>query len=201
MKQVALAAQKREKVGKEISKKLRKQGKIPAIIYGPGIDPLPIAVNFNEFEKIYNRYKGETVLYLIEVANGETQKYQCILKEIQRDPVTDRFIHLDFYAVSTENVIEIEVPLEFVGRPVGLTKGGILEIFMHELTVKCLPTAIPDKIVVDISHLDLGDSLHVRDIKVPEGVKIKDRPEETVCTVVAEEEEKAEGAEETPPTE
>jgi large subunit ribosomal protein L25 len=201
MKQVVLTAQKREKVGKEICKKLRKQGKIPAIIYGPGVDPLHIAVNFNEFEKVYNRYKGETVLYLLEVANGETQKYQCILKELQRDPVTDRFIHLDFYAVSTENVIEIEVPIEFVGRPVGLTKGGILEIFMHELTVECLPTAIPDKIVVDISHLDLGDSLHVRDIKVPEGVKIKDRPEETVCTVVAEEEEKTEGAEETPTTE
>jgi large subunit ribosomal protein L25 len=200
MKQVVLPAQKREKVGKEICKKLRKQGKIPAIIYGPGIDPLPIAVNFNEFEKVYNRYKGETVLYLLEVANGETQKYQCILKELQRDPVTDRVIHLDFYAVSTENAIEIEVPIEFVGRPVGLTKGGILEIFMHKLTVECIPTAIPDKIVVDISHLDLGDSLHVRDIKVPEGVKIKDRPEETVCTVVAEEEEKAEGAEETPTT-
>jgi len=200
MNQVVLPAQKREKVGKEICKKLRKQGKIPAIIYGPGIEPLPIAVNFNEFEKVYNRYKGETVLYLLEVANGETQKYQCILKELQRDPVTDRVIHLDFYAVSTENVIEIEVPIEFVGRPVGLTKGGILEIFMHELTVECLPTAIPDKIVVDISHLDLGDSLHVRDIKVPEGVKIKDLPEETVCTVVAEEEEKAEGAEETPTT-
>jgi LSU ribosomal protein L25P len=72
---------------------------------------------------------------------------------------------------------------------------------LHELTVECLPTAIPDKIVVDISHLDLGDSLHVRDIKVPEGVKIKDRPEETVCTVVAEEEEKVEGAEETTTTE
>jgi large subunit ribosomal protein L25 len=200
MKQVALAAQKRENVGKEISKKLRKQGKIPAIIYGPGIDSLPIAVNFNEFEKVYNRYKGETVLYLLEVSNGETQKYQCILKEFQRDPVTDRFIHLDFYAVSAENVLEIEVPIEFVGRPVGLTKGGILEVFLHELTVECLPTAIPDKIVVDISHLDLGDSLHVRDIKVPEGVKIKDRPEETVCTVVAEEEEKVEGAEETTTT-
>ena len=200
MKQVALSAQKRENVGKEISKKLRKQWKIPAIIYGPGIDPLPIAVNFNEFEKVYNRYKGETVLYLLEVANGETQKYQCILKEFQRDPVTDRFIHLDFYAISSENVLEIEVPIEFVGRPVGLTKGGILEVFLHELTVECLPNAIPDKVVIDISHLDLGDSLHVRDIKVSEGVKIKDRPEETVCTVVAEEEEKVEGAEETTTT-
>jgi|YNPBryunderm2012_1023409.scaffolds.fasta_scaffold18971_2 large subunit ribosomal protein L25 len=200
MKQVALSAQKRENVGKEISKKLRKQWKIPAIIYGPGIDPLPIAVNFNEFEKAHNRYKGETVLYLLEVANGETQKYQCILKEFQRDPVTDRFIHLDFYAISSENVLEIEVPIEFVGRPVGLTKGGILEVFLHELTVECLPNAIPDKVVIDISHLDLGDSLHVRDIKVSEGVKIKDRPEETVCTVVAEEEEKVEGAEETTTT-
>jgi len=200
MKQVALSAQKRENVGKEISKKLRKQGKIPAIIYGPGIDPLPIAVNFNEFEKAHNRYKGETVLYLLEVSNFETQKYQCILKEFQRDPVTDRFIHLDFYAISSENVLEIEVPIEFVGRPVGLTKGGILEVFLHELTVECLPNAIPDKVVIDISHLDLGDSLHVRDIKVSEGVKIKDRPEETVCTVVAEEEEKVEGAEETTTT-
>jgi len=188
MKQATLSAQKRDKVGKESSKKLRKQGKIPAIIYGPGIEPVPIALNLNDFEKIYNRYKGETVLYILEVANGDTQRHQCILKDFQRDPVTDKFIHLDFYAVSAESVLEIEVPIEFVGRPVGLTKGGILEVFLHELTVECLPTAIPDKIIVDISHLDLGESLHVGDIKVPEGVRIKDRPDETVCTVVAEEE-------------
>jgi len=189
MKQASLTALKREGKGKEVCKKLRREGKIPGIIYGPGLTPIAIAVNYNEFERLYNRYKGETVLFLIEVKNGESKRYQCILKEFQRHPVTDGFVHLDFYAVSSDKPIELEIPIEFTGRPVGLTKGGVLEVFLHELTVECLPTAIPDKIVVDISHLDLGESLHVRDIKVPEGVKIKDRPEETVCTIVAEAEE------------
>ncbi len=197
MKQVILSAQKRTKTGKEVSKKLRRNGYIPAIIYGPSQSSLPIAVKYSEFDKIYQRYKGETILYTLEIDNGGKERIQAILKEWQRDPVTDMFIHLDFYAVSGDQTIELEIPIEFVGRPIGLTKGGILEVFLHELTIECLPTAIPDKIVVDISHLDIGHSLHVRDIKVGEGIKIKDRPEETVCTIVAEEEAGAETGEET----
>jgi large subunit ribosomal protein L25 len=187
MKQVTLSAIKREKTGKETAKKLRRQGLVPAIIYGHHFDPLPIAVKFSELESILHKYKGETLLFNLEINNGQTSKVQAILKEYQIHPVTDKIIHLDFLAIKEGETITLDIPLEFVGRPVGLTRGGVLEILMHELTIECLPANIPDKIQVDISNLDVGDVLHVKDIQVPEGVKVVDDPEETVVTIVAEE--------------
>ncbi len=186
MRQVSLNAIKREKTGKEVAKKLRKQGLIPAIIYGPNFDPLPIAVKFNELESILHKYKGETLLFSLEFTNGQTSKVQAILKEYQIHPVTDKIIHLDFLAIKEGETISLDVPLEFIGRPVGITRGGLLEILMHDLTIECLPANVPDKIKVDVSNLDVGDVLHVKDIKVPEGVKVLDDPEETVVTIVAE---------------
>ncbi len=186
MRQVSLSAIKREKTGKEFAKKLRKQGLVPAIVYGPNFEPLPIAVKFNELESILHKYKGETLLFSLEFNNGEVSRIQVILKEYQIHPVTDKIIHLDFIAIKEGETISLDIPLEFIGRPVGITKGGLLEILMHDLTIECLPSNIPDKIKVDISGLDVGDVLHVKDIKVPEGVKVLDDPEETVVTIVAE---------------
>jgi len=202
MKQVTLNVIKREKTGKEICKKLRKEGLIPAIVYGPHIQSLPIAVKSNELESILIKHKGETILFNLQLTNGEPSKIQAILKEYQTHPVTDKIIHIDFLAIHEKETITIDVPLEFIGKPVGISKGGILEILLHELTIECLPSKIPDKITVDISHLDIGDVLHVKDIKVPEGIRVLDDPEETVVTILTEE--KEEGAEgETPekPTE
>ncbi|MFN3567979.1 MAG: 50S ribosomal protein L25/general stress protein Ctc [Caldimicrobium sp.] len=187
MKQIVLQAETREKTGKEVSKKLRKKGLIPAILYGKDIQPIPLTIRYSDFEKIYNKVKGETVIYTLEFNDKEFKK-QAILKEIQRDPLTDRIIHIDFQSIEEGRPIEVEVPLEFVGKPIGITKGGILEIMLHELTIECLPSEIPDKIVVDISGLDIGDSLHVKDVQVPQGLKVKDHPEDTIATVVAEEE-------------
>ncbi len=186
MKQVTLSAIKREKTGKEISKKLRKQGLIPAIVYGPRFQPLPIAVKFNELESILIKHKGETLLFNLELTDGEPSKIQAILKDYQTHPITDKIIHIDFLAIHEEETITLDIPLEFLGKPVGISKGGVLEILLHELTIECLPSNIPNKIYIDISNLDVGDVLHVKDIKVPEGVKVINDPEETVLTIVAE---------------
>jgi len=186
MKQVTLSAIKREKTGKEISKKLRKQGLIPAIVYGPRFQPLPIAVKFNELESILIKHKGETLLFNLELSDGEPSKIQAILKDYQIHPITDKIIHIDFLAIHEEETITLDIPLEFLGKPVGISKGGVLEILLHELTIECLPSNIPDKIYIDISNLDVGDVLHVKDIKVPEGIKVINDPEETVLTIVAE---------------
>lgn len=189
MKQVNLTVFKREKTGKETAKKLRKNGLIPAIVYGVHTLPIPIVVKFNELEKIFNKYKEETLLFNLEIINEEVIKKQAIIKDYQIHPVTDQIIHIDFLVIEEAKPIEIEVPLEFVGKPVGVSKGGILEILKHEVTVECLPTQIPDKIIVEISHLDIGDVLHVKDLKVSEEIKIKDSPDETLVTIVAEKEE------------
>lgn len=186
MKQVTLSAIKREKTGKEISKKLRNQGLIPAIVYGPRFQPLPIAVKFNELESILIKHKGETLLFNLELTDSEPYKIQAILKDYQIHPLTDKIIHIDFLAIHEEETITLDISLEFLGKPIGISKGGVLEILLHELTIECLPSNIPDKIYVDISNLDVGDVLHVKDIKVPEGVKVINDPEETVLTIVAE---------------
>jgi large subunit ribosomal protein L25 len=192
MKQVILNAIKREKTGKEICKKLRKQGLIPAIVYGPHFQPLPIAVKSSELESALIKHKGETILFNLQLANGEPSKIQAILKDYQTHPVTDKIIHIDFLAIHEKETITIDVPLEFIGKPVGISKGGILEILLHELTIECLPSEIPDKITVDISNLDIGDVLHVKDIKVPKGIKVVDNPEETVATILTEAKEEVE---------
>jgi len=114
------------------------------------------------------------------------------LKEYQTHPVTDKIIHIDFLAIHEKETITIDVPLEFIGKPVGISKGGILEILLHELTIECLPSEVPDKITVDISNLDIGDVLHVKDIKVPKGIKVVDNPEETVATILTEAKEEVE---------
>lgn len=186
MRQVVLTSFKREKTGKEIAKKLRKKGLIPAIIYGPHINPIPISVKFSELESILNKHKGETLLFNLEIINGESFKIQAILKEYQTDPITDKIIHIDFLAIHEKNLITIDVPLEFIGKPIGITKGGVLEILLHELSIECLPSNIPDKIQVDITNLDIGDVLHVKDIKVPEGIRIAEDLEKTVVTIVTE---------------
>ncbi len=186
MRQVTLSSFIREKPGKKTSKKLRKKGLIPAIIYGSHIDPIPIYVKFSELESILNKHKGETLLFNLKIENEKPSQIQAILKEYQIDPVTDKIIHIDFLAIHEKNLITIDVPLEFIGKPVGITKGGVLEILLHELSIECLPSNIPDKIQVDISNLDIGDVLHVKDIKVPEGVKVIEDPEETVVTIVIE---------------
>jgi large subunit ribosomal protein L25 len=192
MKQVILNAIKREKTGKEICKKLRKQGLIPAIVYGPHFQPLPIAVKSSELESALIKHKGETILFNLQLANGEPSKIQAILKDYQIHPVTDKIIHIDFLAIHEKETITIDVPLEFIGKPVGISKGGILEILLHELTIECLPSEVPDKITVDISNLDIGDVLHVKDIKVPKGIKVVDNPEETVATILTEAKEEVE---------
>ena len=197
MKQVNITAFKREKTGKNFAKKLRKQGLIPAIIYGPRDIPMPIAVKFNELERIFARYKGETIIFNIKIQNGETINKSAILKDYQTDPVTDRIIHLDFYAIHEGETLSIDVPLEFVGKPEGVAKGGVLEILRHEITIECTPANIPDKIQIDISSLDIGDTLHIEDIKLPEGVKIAEDPKEPVVTIVAEQTESEATEEET----
>lgn len=111
------------------------------------------------------KIKGETVIFNLEFTDNKNFTKKAILKEIQRNPITDKVIHLDFQSIEEGKPLEVEVPIEFIGKPLGLTKGGILEIMLHTLTIECLPTDMPDKIVVDLSSLDLGDSLHVRDIK------------------------------------
>ncbi len=177
---------KREKTGKEIARKLRGQGMIPGVLYGPGADPIPLAVRANELKKVLFRYRGEQILFNLNVEdNGSSLQKMALVKELQYHPVTDEIIHVDFYEISMDREVEVEVPIEVVGKAKGVERGGHLQLLLHTMTVSCLPGAIMDKIEVDVSDLDIGDVVHVRDLTPPEGVRYLDHPDEPVVTILA----------------
>ncbi|MEJ7554209.1 MAG: 50S ribosomal protein L25/general stress protein Ctc [Aquificaceae bacterium] len=170
-------------------KKFRREGYVPVEIYGKGVENTHAYISMRDL-KAFPR--GETFLIEAEI-NGE--KRVCLLKEIQFGWLGDNPIHVDFQDITHVSEIEVEVPIEFVGTPVGVGLGGTFEPLMHSLTIKARLDKLPEKIVVDVSGLGLGDALHVRDIVPPEGCVIMDSPEETVAVVLEPE------AEETTPTE
>ncbi len=170
-------------------KKFRREGYVPVEIYGKGVENTHAYISMRDLKAFP---KGETFLIEAEI-NGE--KRVCLLKEIQFGWLGDNPIHVDFQDITHVSEIEVEVPIEFVGTPVGVGLGGTFEPLMHSLTIKARLDKLPEKIVVDVSGLGLGDALHVRDIVPPEGCVIMDSPEETVAVVLEPE------AEETTPTE
>ncbi len=170
-------------------KRFRREGYVPVEIYGKGVENTHAYISMRDLKAFP---KGETFLIEAEI-NGE--KRVCLLKEIQFGWLGDNPIHVDFQDITHVSEIEVEVPIEFVGTPVGVGLGGTFEPLMHSLTIKARLDKLPEKIVVDVSGLGLGDALHVRDIVPPEGCVIMDSPEETVAVVLEPE------AEETTPTE
>ena len=187
MRRIEVKLLPRSSEGKKSEKKQRKrEGYIPVEIYGKGVDNVHAYMNLKDFNSLPH---GETFLIVAEV-NGD--KRVCFLKEVQYGWLGDNPIHVDLYDISKVKEIDIEVPLEFVGTPAGVSLGGTFEIVLNTLTVRASVESIPDKITIDVSGLGLGDSLHVRDIQPPANCTILDNPEEVVAVVLEPE------AEETP---
>jgi len=185
MGQIIKLEAKSRGIGKQIAKKLRREGLLPAIIYGGGRpEATPISISQKALKDLMH-YHG-----LIELSIDEGKdKRMVILKDIQYDYLGTNPVHVDFQEVKMDEPIETVVELEFVGEPKGVREGGTLEILMRELDIKCLPGNIPEKIVIDISNLGVGDVLHVKDIPAPEGVEFLNSPDETVVVISKSEEE------------
>ncbi len=189
MKRVKVKLLPRTPGKKSELKRMRREGYIPVEIYGKGVENAHAWISAKDFLSLPH---GETFLMEVEL-NGERRL--CILKDVQYGWLGDNPIHVDLYDLANVKEIEVEVPIEFVGTPAGVELGGTFEALMHTLTVKAKPSELPDRIVVDVSGLGLGDAIHVRDIKAPEGCVILDNPEETVAIVIEPEEEATEEAE------
>ena len=185
MATVDLKGEVRTAVGKAEAKRLRRALRIPGIVYGGPQGPLPVVVSPQELLSALGA--GENVL--INLSLGGTEEIQTrmvILKELQLDPVKGRPLHADFLEVSMERKIRVEVPVVLAGESVGVkSKGGILEQPLRQLFVECLPLNIPERITVDVSALDIGDAIHVRDLTVGEGVRILEDAGRVVTSVVA----------------
>ena len=193
MGDILLKAQVREETGKEISRKLRAQGLIPAILYGPSVQPIPLVVNPTAVLKILEKEQAASSFLDLEITDGKNSQIKKVLiKDVDFHPATDQLIHVDFYQITVGKELTLDVPIVIVGKAKGVEKGGVLEQNLRELTISCLPKLVPSHIEIDVANLDIGDSIHVADISVPEGIKIENDPQVPVVTLVAPEEAKAE---------
>ncbi len=199
MERRQLEAIPRKQLGKGPCRRLRREGFVPAIFYGHKETPLPLAVRASDLKKLLSRAEARASFIDLRIKgeNGNEVRKLVLLKEIQRDPVKDIYLHVDLYGVAMDEEIYMEVPIHLVGRPVGVEKGGILEQILREVEVKGLPGDIPPRIDVDVSSLDIGDAVHVEDLRL-EKIKIMADPDQAIATVIAptvEEEEVEEEAE------
>jgi len=180
---IQLKGARRESIGKGGARKARAAGQIPGVIYGHGETPQPIAVDFREFELALRGHKGSNAIVNLNVGGGEVT---ALVRDVQYDPLSRAIIHLDFQHISLTEQIEVEVPVQFVGIPVGVKDGGgILEHLVRTLTVKCLPTAIPASIDVDVTALNIGQNLHVGDLAPGVGYQMITDAGVAVAAVVA----------------
>jgi large subunit ribosomal protein L25 len=182
----ALAAQIRKGTGKGATRSLRRQSLVPAVLYGPAVEPLPLAVDPKALKKLLTTGSGENVLFDLTISNGGgVQSHRVMIKEIQVDPVKRTVLHVDFCVISMDKKITLEVPIILKGVPAGASDGGILQQVLRAIEISCLPDRIPDALELDVSALGVGESRHVSDLKVPEGVELVDDERLTVVTVAA----------------
>ena len=187
MEETKLDVQVRTEIGRQHINKIRSQNFVPAIVYGEKKKPTPIKVDRSSYEKIMRAHHGANILFHLNVMEGEKKlrDYSAIVREEQHDPVHDNLLHIDFQRIKLDEEIEVDVQIIPKGEAIGVKKGGgSIDQPIHELDVICLPTNIPEHIVVDITNLEIGDAIHVADLKLPAGVKTKHDPEAMVLSIV-----------------
>jgi large subunit ribosomal protein L25 len=181
-KQVKLAAQTRSETGRSAVKKIKSAGFVPAVIYSHTEAPLSLKVTERDIDTVLSHALGEHLLVDLEIVGAPNR--MALIQEVQHHPVTQRVLHVDFQGVSANEEIESSVPVEAIGEALGVKSyGGILEQLLRSLTIRCLPQDLPELISVDVTHLNVGDTLHVADIKLPAGVTADDEGDVTVFMV------------------
>lgn len=181
-KQVKLAARPRAEVGRNAVKQVHARGSVPAVIYGSKNEPQNLEVSNKELQQLLAHAVGENILVELEVAGQGTRL--SLIQEVQHHPVKSTILHVDFHEVSLNEEIEAEIPVEATGEALGVkTYGGLLEQSIRALPIRCLPQNLPEIITVDVSALNVGESLHVKDLVLPKGVTAATDAELTVFLV------------------
>lgn len=177
-----LKAEKRDRAGKGAARKLRAAGKVPAVVYGQGGEALAVTVDAHDARYLFERISVENTIISVEV---EGESFETLVREIQVHPSRADLLHVDFYRLQKGVKVDVEIPVHLNGTPVGVkSHGGVLQQVIHELPVLTIPSLIPDSFEIDVSGLDVGDSLHVSDIELPEGVEVQLEMDQTVCSVI-----------------
>jgi large subunit ribosomal protein L25 len=197
----ALAVEVREGLGKGVARKLRVAKRIPAVLYGRGKPSVSISLDPAALEKLLRASTAglNTLIDLAVAGRADLAGKVVIVKELQREPIRGGLLHADLYEVDLSKTIEVSVPIHVVGIPVGVSlNGGILDTALREVEIECLPRAIPSALEVDVSALDVGESIHVRDLVVPDGVTVLSDRDLAVVSVVLPAAEEAPAAVEAP---
>ncbi|MBI5741369.1 MAG: 50S ribosomal protein L25 [Nitrospirae bacterium] len=190
MEKVLVKADIRSETGKGSARSLRRKNLLPAVMYGLG-KSVTLKLDMKEIQKLIYAGAGEHALITLELneGNSRTSEHPVLIKEYQKEPLTDELLHVDLLEVSLEKIIKVTVPIVIIKEPAGIKLGGIMQHRVREVEVECLPTQIPDKIEIDAGNVEIGHSLHVSDIPSQEGIKIVTDPSEVILSVTAPKEE------------
>lgn len=186
MERISLNASVRNESGKGVARSLRRSGRIPAVLCGKGVST-SLSLDPAKVRKLIMLGHAESTLIdlKLEGAADKSDKI-AILRDYQKDPVTGELLHVDFFEVSMDEKIRVTVPIELTGKtPLGVVEGGLLQLVSREVEIECLPSMIPDNILADASALGVGDSLHVRDLSLPEGIIFVTEPEHVILNIAA----------------
>jgi len=198
---IEIPANLRSATGNGPARVLRREGRIPAVLYGPDVEPVSLSVPMADIELAMKEAAGRQVLCTLTIDGGSPAQRKAMIKEIQTDPVSNNILHLDFYEIAMDRKIRVMVPVVTTGKSKGVEFGGMLQVIRRELEVLCLPEAIPESVVIDITELEIGDAVHVDELSLEEDIEIPYDVNFTVLTILGakkeevEEEELEEGEE------
>ena len=183
MATVSFNASARDVVGKGAARTLRSKGQVPAVIYGHGRDPQPLSLNARDLDKLLGHIQAESTVIEVTVG-GQTAK--TLIREIQRHPIKRQILHVDFQALVAGEKVTVSIPIVLTGIPEGVRlEGGVLDQTLREIEIEVDPSNIPDHVEYDVTNMVIGGSVHISDLKVPEGVEVLDDPETSVAVVAA----------------
>ena len=177
-----LAARRRSETGKGAARKVRAAGLVPAVIYGKDLDTTPLTVDAKEAGHLFHSISVDNTIVNLRI-DDEAKETETLVREIQMHPFRPEILHVDFYRLQRGVAVEVDVPINYVGTPEGVRQGGNLEMILHELRVKCVPSKIPEIVEIDTSALEIGDSIPAGDVEMGEGIELVTHPVRTLCLV------------------
>lgn len=173
----------RTKTGTGVSRRLRNADMVPGVVYGKGIDPMPVSIKTSDLKDAMSGEGGKNNLITL-VGGGTLDNAMAIIADLQRDAIKKTYKHVDLHRINMNEKLRVTVPIVLKGTAIGVKEGGLLDLAHHELHIECLPGNIPDNIEIDITALKIAHSIHVSEIVLPEGVKVLDNPKTPVVSVL-----------------
>ena len=191
----ALRAKRREETGKGAARRIRSAGQVPAVLYGKDQESVLLTLDAREALRLFHSISVENTIVNVSI-DDDKEELETLVREIQMHPFRPDILHVDFFCIERGVALEVDIPVNYVGTPRGVREGGVLEIILHEFRVKCLPSKIPESIEIEVIELEIGDSIHVGEIKMDDEVELLTDPAHTACIVSAPRVEEVEEVEE-----